>query len=47
MKKKYWYRTVIYYCVLCGHEDKCRERVYNIEEKGTVVYEKVCGDHFM
>lgn len=27
--KKYWYYTDIYYCPLCGTEDKFREKRYD------------------
>lgn len=28
MKKNYYYKTTIWYCPLCGKEDKFRERIY-------------------
>lgn len=50
-KKKYWYYTEIEYCVLCGHENKYRERRYTPKPENpserTVVRETACGHHFM
>lgn len=47
---KYWYKIDIYYCVLCGHKIKLKERIYsdkpkNIQERITW-YETACSSHF-
>ena len=26
---KYWYKYTTFYCPVCGHEDRYKERVYN------------------
>ena len=44
--KKYWYRTEIRSCVLCGVEKKGRHRVYNKENKGLHIYDDACAQHF-
>jgi len=46
-KKKYWYRIDVYCCVLCWHETKYYERVYDIEKRGTFYHDEACGIHFM
>ncbi len=46
-KPKYWYSTVVLYCVLCGKEKKSRERVYEKELSGTIFQEFACSNHFM
>ena len=45
--KKYWYRTDIYACVLCGRETKYRQRVYKKEESATYWHDDSCAIHFM
>ncbi len=45
-KRKYWYNTEIYGCVLCGKEKVGRERVYKEEQKGTHWHDYVCSGHF-
>lgn len=45
--KKYWYKTNIHACVLCGAETKYRERVYNEDEKGTHWHNTACDIHFI
>ena len=45
-KEKYWYKTDIYCCVLCGGESESRYRVYNIEERGTHYHQDACWSHF-
>lgn len=45
-KRKYWYKTTIYSCVLCGHEKKYRERVYDKEQSGIEWNDDACGNHF-
>lgn len=46
MKKKYWYRTDIDTCVLCGKEIRNKYRVYVENEKGLHVRENACWEHF-
>ena len=46
-KRKYWYATDVYTCVLCGIEKRYKERVYNESEKTTKYIEEACGEHFM
>jgi hypothetical protein len=45
-KRKYWYKTDIYSCVLCGKEKVYKERVYNKKDKGTYWHDDVCWGHF-
>ena len=45
-KRKYWYKTNIYGCVLCGKEKVDKERVYNEEQKGTHWHDDACIGHF-
>ena len=49
-KGKYWYHTTIYMCVLCGRENKYRERrpMPKPEEhwKRIEVIEDACHGHF-
>jgi len=51
MKKKYWYFTTTYTCVLCGRERKYRERQYTPKPEypgdRQIWYEEACGEHFM
>lgn len=44
-KKKYWYLTEVYCCVLCGKETKYKNRVYRIEEKGVKWLDDLCWEH--
>ena len=44
---KYWYRTEIDVCVLCGKETKYRTRVYQIKDAGTFWNETRCEKHFI
>lgn len=46
-KKKYWYRTDIYSCVICGREKKYKERVYDKEKKGIHWHDDACHIHFL
>ena len=50
-KKKYWYFTDVEYCVLCGHERKCRERKYTPKPENPgdriSVREMACQTHFI
>lgn len=50
-EKKYFYKTTIEICVLCGHERKIRERVYTdikpLSEKLLVVVDTACSNHFL
>lgn len=45
--KKYWYRTDVYSCVLCGKEKKFKVRVHSIEEQGTFWKDDACPEHFI
>jgi len=47
-KQKYWYRTDIYACVLCGREHKYRYRVYDTPKpKNTIFwFDDACSTHF-
>ncbi len=45
--KKYWYRTDIESCVLCGRESVIRTRVYSEDQKGMHFSEDACSHHFM
>ncbi len=44
-KKKYWYHTTVYACVLCGKETKYKERVYDKETAGTKWHDDLCWTH--
>lgn len=48
-KAKYWYRTDVYECVLCGHEKKYRYRVYDKPkpENTTFWQQDACPTHFI
>ena len=46
MKIKYWYRTDITSCVICGVETKTRYRVYIESEKGFYLIDTACDIHF-
>jgi len=50
-KKKYWYYTEIYTCVLCGRETKYKERRYTPKPKDygdrNIWRDDACGEHFM
>ena len=45
-KRKYWYKTDVYACVLCGKEKVRRKRVLNEKDKGTHWYDDACSEHF-
>ena len=45
-KRKYWYKTDIYGCVLCGKEKVGKERVYDEKQKGTHWHDDACSGHF-
>lgn len=47
VKKKYWYRTEIQMCVLCGVERKDRYRVYDKTQSGVYASEMACDIHFI
>lgn len=47
IKRKYWYATDVYTCVLCGKIKQYKERVYNESEKGTNYIDCACSEHFM
>jgi len=44
--QKYWYKTHIQICVLCGIETHNRERVYSESEKGIKCSDTACSHHF-
>jgi len=52
MNKKYWYKFTVYWCVLCGHETKYKERIYD-KPKPDDYYERyiwiqtACSQHFI
>jgi hypothetical protein len=46
-KRKYWYVTDVYTCVLCGRVKRYKQRVYNESEKETKYIDEACGEHFM
>jgi len=41
-KGKYWYRTYIVGCPVCGAETRFRERVYKEEERGIKYNNSLC-----
>jgi len=48
----YWYLTTIYECVLCGHETKYRERIYDRpkprDRSDRIIYRQdACHGHFL
>lgn len=49
-KRKYWYFTVIYECVLCGRREEYRERRYTEKPKDynerNSYHQYACGIHF-
>ena len=47
-KKQYWYAIDIYCCVLCGKEEKFKQRVYDEKEKGILYHGGafICWSHF-
>ena len=46
-----WYRTIVYYCVLCGRENTYRERMWTPKpEKWNeryIIKEEACWSHFL
>ena len=50
-KKKYWYFTTTYSCVLCGTETKYKERKYTPKPENPGDrqnwYDTACQEHFM
>lgn len=46
VKRKYWYRLTVDYCVVCGRENKRKERVTNEKNKGIYFEEDLCGTCF-
>ena len=48
--KPHWYKKTVYYCVLCGHEDVYRERMYTPRpeeyHQRIDVHETACPQHF-
>lgn len=51
MVKKYWYKTEIWECVLCGSTSIIKERQYTKKPDNyfdrVIVYLTACGKHFM
>ena len=51
LKKKYWYYTEVWSCVLCFRERKYRERKYTPKPENpserTVWHDDACPEHFM
>jgi hypothetical protein len=47
----YWYHTTIYMCVLCGYEDKYKERRYDPKPEDPCdrinVIQNACHTHFI
>jgi Zn ribbon nucleic-acid-binding protein len=48
-KKKYWYKTEITECVLCGYTTKDRFRVYDEPKPEDTIFWKddACSTHFI
>ena len=50
-KKKYWYKTEVTECVLCGRQTKHRYRVYgdkpNDAAERYIFKQDVCATHFI
>ena len=40
---RYWYRTEVTICVVCGREDKIKFRVYTESDKGLYVIQNMCS----
>lgn len=47
VKRRYWYRTEISECVLCGKQKTYKGRVYNEKDKGVSYDQFACDIHFM
>lgn len=49
MSQKYWYKTEITYCVLCGKEKIVRYRVTEepTPEQKHIWIDDACSEHFM
>ena len=51
LNKNYWYKYFVFYCPVCGHEDKYKERVYGKPRPehryDRYVWEIVCCCTFM
>lgn len=47
VRRRFWYKTDVYSCVLCGKEKKYKERVYDEKDKGTIWHDDACHGHFM
>jgi len=47
----YWYKTTVYFCVLCGRQNKYRERQYDPKPENpsdrTSWHQDACNEHFM
>lgn len=50
-KRKYWYKTDRYICVLCGAESVYRERQYTERpedyNKRNIIHQDACNHHFI
>lgn len=44
--RKYWYRTDVHACVLCGIEKIYRQRVFEKDKAGTHWHDDACNEHF-
>lgn len=47
IKEKYWYSKKVFSCILCGKESTYKNRVYSKDQKGLILKEEVCENHFM
>lgn len=45
--KKYWYKTEVEYCVLCGREKKYKFRVFEKPKQKLYHKEFACAEHFI
>lgn len=51
IKRKYWIKFHIYECVLCGHTEEYRERIYDKSKPDNyneryIYNQEACGHHF-
>lgn len=44
-KKRYWYSTDIFECVICGQQTKDKKRVYKKKERGINWHQDRCWTH--
>jgi hypothetical protein len=49
--RAHWYKISTWYCVLCGHEDTYRERMFTPRPEDhnqrRTLHETACGHHFL